>query len=95
MKVPRVMTLTESFDFGVQFDLSNSEKWYSHGPQHITKHAYANPLLPGHRKDLCSLDAFEEQAFAGKPRILTCKMLDTFSYLLMQVSAKKKVLVPS
>lgn len=54
------------FDFGVQFDLSNSEKWYSHGPQHITKHAYANPLLPAIGKTCGVLDAFEEQAFGWK-----------------------------
>ena len=42
--------------------------------QYITKHAYANPFVAW----LESLMLLKSRLLAGKPRILTCKMLDTF-----------------
>ena len=47
--------------------------------QDITKHAYASPFISKLTERLVdSLNLLRNRLLAGKPRLLTCRMLDTF-----------------
>ena len=54
--------------------------------QEITRHAYSNPFKEKIQPSLVSaLELLKERVLTGKPRLLTCKMLDTL-YLLTDAS---------
>ena len=71
-------------DFAWQIAVLRFFEFWSDGNlalQDITKHAYANPFVAKLSERLMnSLELLRRRLLTGSPRVLTCRMLETFCF---------------